>query len=403
MRRWRLAISDWDGTLFNSLGLVYGSVVEIFATFGLNPPSLETYRNEITADFMKFYWKHGVPQNATGDELNKIRKRHFEKHWQDARLNKGVKEWLEAMRRMNTPVAIVSAEIPEVLTRRLTELELLPLISHVRGGAYLKEEALREVLALFGVNPKDVFYLDDTYDGLMAAKAAGITAIGYNGDSRYNSTRRLQEATDIMVGSIPELIASMQGGPLVVGVMGEKAGGKETFGNILIRLATCDDLSIVRYHFSDILNETLDKWSIVPSRENLQKLAQTMDNAFGKGTLTNAVRQRLLGEQADVVIVDGIRWLTDEIMIRNFPNNLLIYITADVNERYQRSLRRISRAGESEKSLKQFLKEEQASNEIFIPEIGSRADLKIDNSGFLEELNEKAKGCYTEHIKPKLQ
>ncbi len=196
---------------------------------------------------------------------------------------------------------------------------------------------------------------------------------------------------------------------ILIGLVGEKGSGKEEFGNILHTLVGRDERFasrgpiLIRQRFSDILNETLKNWDISNDRANLQKLAQVMNHGFGEGTLTRAVRARFIKDESWILIADGVRWESDEAMIRSIPNNILIYITASPQTRYERSKQRIARTGESEKTFEQFCEEEQAPNEIHISRIGSRADVRIDNIGSIEDFREAVRACYEEWIIPRLK
>lgn len=183
---------------------------------------------------------------------------------------------------------------------------------------------------------------------------------------------------------------------LIIGLVGEKGSGKETFGNYLLDKKS---LSIERIRFSDLLKETLSLWDIPHTRENLQKIVVVMDNAFGKGTLSNAVLKRVYKLNANIIIIDGVRWLTDEEFIRKFPKNLMVYITANVKTRFERTKKRLEKVGEG-KSYAQFLREEKAKNELLIGKIGGRADVKIENNESLKEFKEKVEDFYTKFIQP---
>ena len=184
---------------------------------------------------------------------------------------------------------------------------------------------------------------------------------------------------------------------LVVGLVGEKGGGKGKFTELIKELAKATTIKSVR--FSDVLNDILKIISIAPSRENLQKLVLNLKNAYGPDILTNAVYNRVLNEKSDIVILDGIRWLTDEQMLRKFPNNVLVYITADAKIRYERTKIRGEKAGENEASFEQFQKEEQVETEIFIPQIGSRADVVIHNNGTMEGFENQVRNFNERYIK----
>ncbi len=176
---------------------------------------------------------------------------------------------------------------------------------------------------------------------------------------------------------------------LIIGLVGEKGSGKETFGNLLQELLPSK--KIVRVRSSDVLVETLALWNIEKTRENLQNLAIWMDETFGDGTLSDVVKHRIEELEADIVIFDGIRWMTDVKLINNFPHHLLIYITAPLKIRFERLKKRQEKMYEETTSFEQFIKEEQKKNELLIPKIGEEADIKIVNDETVEKFKELIK------------
>ncbi|MBI2022575.1 hypothetical protein HYS97_01860 [Candidatus Daviesbacteria bacterium] len=177
----------------------------------------------------------------------------------------------------------------------------------------------------------------------------------------------------------------------VIGLVGEKGSGKETFGNFLMDIAK--GKKVMRIRFSGILNETLKLWSLDGTRHNLQHLAVVMEEGFSKGTLTNAIRKRVESLNADIVILDGVRWKTDEELIRSFGKNFLIYVTAETRLRFERLQKRQEKKDEA-RTFEQFMKEEKAKNELLIPQIGKRADFKVENNGTFEELKVSVQKLY---------
>lgn len=183
--------------------------------------------------------------------------------------------------------------------------------------------------------------------------------------------------------------------PFVIGLVGEKGSGKGTFAAFFEDAA--EERRVVSHRFSSLLAKTLDDWSIQRTRANLQTLAVVMDQGFGVGTLSNAVFNVVSKADADIVVLDGVRWDTDMGLIRRFPKNLLIYITANTRLRYERTLSRGEKADEASVSFEQFLEEEQAANELGIPRIGALSDDIIKNEGTIEDLREAAIRCYRMH------
>lgn len=183
---------------------------------------------------------------------------------------------------------------------------------------------------------------------------------------------------------------------VVIGLVGEKGGGKETFGKLLTAMAVPKTARVVR--FSDTLSDVLDILALERTRRNLQHLAVVIDEGFGKGTFTNAVKQRLLKETADIVFLDGVRWPTDYEMLTSLPNSLLVYVTADPKTRFERLRARKEKTGEANTTWEQFMAEEQAENERYIPQIGAKADFTIKNEGTLEEFNANVAEFYKKYI-----
>lgn len=183
----------------------------------------------------------------------------------------------------------------------------------------------------------------------------------------------------------------------VIGLVGEKGGGKGTFTNLLREIAVNKKINHIRS--GDVLLETLKLWAIAANRENFQKLAVAMDQSFGVGTLTNAVHKRIINEPADIVVFDGVRWETDSQMVRRFPKNFIVYITADIHIRYERTKGRKEKTDEGETSFEQFLREEQAQTEAFIPRIAATADIRIENNKSFTELREEISTFYNKYLK----
>lgn len=174
---------------------------------------------------------------------------------------------------------------------------------------------------------------------------------------------------------------------IVLGLCGENGSGKETFVQLLAKMAANKTIDHIKS--SDFLKETLDLWDIPSTRSNLQNLAIIMDNQYGKGSVSKAIYKKMIDSNADIVIFDGVRWGTDLEVVRRFPKSYLIYITADSKTRYQRLKKRNEKIGEDTTSYLQFLTEEKAKTEVFISQLSAGADLKIENNGSLDDLEQK--------------
>lgn len=176
----------------------------------------------------------------------------------------------------------------------------------------------------------------------------------------------------------------------ILGLIGEKGSGKQTFVNFITALAPGYKIRQVR--FSDILAQTLVLWDIPVTRTNLQNLSIMMSETFGQTALAKAARFSIEGDSADIIIFDGIRRETEVRLVRSFKKSILIYITADQKLRYKRLKARSEKVGEAGLTFEQFLKEEKSKAEKEISKIAKKADITIENNGTLEEFKSKIRG-----------
>lgn len=186
---------------------------------------------------------------------------------------------------------------------------------------------------------------------------------------------------------------------LVIGLVGEKGSGKQTFVNLfkeIIGSRTKYGMTKVRQvRFSDILAQTLLIWDIPISRPNLQKMAMVMNDTFGEKALANAAKFSIEGDDSDIIIFDGIRSTGEFNLIKKQKNHLIIYITANQDLRYQRLKKRSEKVGETNLTKEKFLEEEKNIRETGISKMGKKTDITIENSGTLEEFKEKIKQIAT--------
>lgn len=173
----------------------------------------------------------------------------------------------------------------------------------------------------------------------------------------------------------------------IIGLVGEKGSGKDTFAKFLQEIS---EKSVSHIRFSDLLKQTLKLWDLPQTRANLQKLAQVLED-FGTGTVAHGLEKQIRETDAEIIILDGIRWKPDVELLEKFSQHLLVYITAEPKLRFKRLKTRGEKTGERNMTFEQFEQEEQAPNELLIPEIGSKAVTKITNNGSLEDFREEVK------------
>lgn len=182
----------------------------------------------------------------------------------------------------------------------------------------------------------------------------------------------------------------------ILGLIGENGSGKETFTNILEGLIP--NISKDRIRTGDILKEILELLYLPKTRANMQLLAAILRDKIAPDVLANAAFQRIKASNAEIVILDGMRWPPEVEILKKLPNNFLVYITADPKVRFERLKMRKEKAGEGEMSYEQFLKEEEAPTETLIKTLAQNADIKIENNGNLDDLRNQVEVFYSNKL-----
>ena len=110
------------------------------------------------------------------------------------------------------------------------------------------------------------------------------------------------------------------------------------------------------------------------------------DDALERFTFNRA---RVSG--ADIVVVDGLRFLKTVRMLREFDNNFFVYMSAQFDVRFQRARAGVQRADERNISRKMFQIQDMEGNERFTATLEKYADSIVINNGTKErELRHRA-------------
>ena len=167
---------------------------------------------------------------------------------------------------------------------------------------------------------------------------------------------------------------------LVIGLTGNIGAGKTVVSDHLHKKYKADQV-----RFSQILMDVLDRLYLPKDRSNLQTLGEIVRESFGSDVIVNAFKKDLEKSKSSVVVVDGIRYMNEVEMLRSFDNNILLFMDAPPQVRYERVVLR-GEKGEEKNSFDEFLKIAQRGTEKGLPEIKKSADYVIENDGSVEHL-----------------
>jgi len=171
---------------------------------------------------------------------------------------------------------------------------------------------------------------------------------------------------------------------IIIGLTGRIACGKGVIKKYLIENYHAKD-----YRFSTILRDILDRLHVEKSRENLQDLSTIVRHHFGENVLANAMALDIQDDSTEFIVIDGIRRMADIENLREMNGFKLIRVVADEKTRFDRVVKRNENPGDDQKTMAEFLAEEQAEAEATIPEVMSHADFEIINDSTLDDLAER--------------
>lgn len=182
----------------------------------------------------------------------------------------------------------------------------------------------------------------------------------------------------------------IQTNKIVLGLVGDLAAGKSTISKYLK-----EKYRVNSYLYSQMLRDIFKRVYIEDSRENMQKLSTLLRENFDQQIMGKVIAKDVQNDPKKIVIADGIRRPSDIVQLQKLPGFNLVYITADPKIRWQRTVGRASNPGDKEKTLKQFLKDEEAEADRTIKELGKQAKYTLTNNGtkkeFIEQIDKMLK------------
>ncbi len=180
---------------------------------------------------------------------------------------------------------------------------------------------------------------------------------------------------------------------IVIGLIGEKGSGKGTVSDYLV-----EKYGAKHYGTSKILRRTLEDLHLPITRDNLVKLALVLKEGYGPTVVIDSLIQDMERNGSNILIADGIRMHGDvEPFKKKYGENFyLVYVTADIKIRYERTKLRKEKEGEDKTTFEEFLAEESKLTEVSIHEIGKQANFSFDNNGTPEDLKQKVEDMMKE-------
>jgi len=190
-----LVIFDWNGTVQDDLHHIYECGVQrIFREFGVPCPTVEQFRDEVSADFMNsFYWPHGIPKTATADDLNVIMKAGYDEKGTPPALFPDAVHVIRSLGRLGYLLAVSSAYARGKLDAAIERAGLQQAFLRADSDVRDKKESFTSLIDLAGVPAENVTVIGDSESDALGAAAIGALPIivtrGYAPPERMEKLR----------------------------------------------------------------------------------------------------------------------------------------------------------------------------------------------------------------------
>ncbi|MFB6784219.1 MULTISPECIES: HAD family hydrolase [unclassified Streptomyces] len=202
---------DWNGTLLDDNDAVVGATNAAFAEVGLEPLTLEQYREMYCIPIPRFYERlmGRLPTEAEWERMDGIFHRYYTEQRVACGLTAGAAELLAQWQLAGRSQSLLSMYVHEQLVPVVRGYGIERHFTRVDGrtgpsGGSKAQHMERHLAALDGISPERTVVIGDAVDDALAAAHVGAGAVLYTGGS--HSRASLEAAGVPVVDSLGEAV-----------------------------------------------------------------------------------------------------------------------------------------------------------------------------------------------------
>ncbi|AYA36285.1 HAD family hydrolase [Hymenobacter oligotrophus] len=210
----RTVIFDMDGVLVDTEPLHHDAFFRHFAELGI-PMTAEEYATFLGASTRNVYQQLKQEFGLAGDieEMMKRKRELFAASFDESTeldLLPGARALIEDLRQAGVPLQLASSASKDTIHRVFRRFELYPHFDNLVSGEDFPRSKpdpaiFLRAAELAGVPPQHCLVIEDSHNGVTAAKAAGMYCIGYR--SEHSGGQDLHHA-DQVVSHLGQLSAA---------------------------------------------------------------------------------------------------------------------------------------------------------------------------------------------------
>lgn len=208
----KAVIFDMDGVIFDTERVYLESCVSAASELGLGDVrELCISCIGVTEEVTKKRFSEAIPDERLWAEFwEKARGRTREALAKGMPVKSGARELLSMLYDRGVPIALASSTKTQTVIRELISADLFGYFTRIIGGDTVERskpdpEIFLKAAEMLGVRPEDCIVLEDSRNGIRAAKAAGMTAIMI--PDLIPPDDEMRELADMIMGSLNDLTA----------------------------------------------------------------------------------------------------------------------------------------------------------------------------------------------------
>ncbi|MCR5147435.1 MAG: HAD family phosphatase [Eubacterium sp.] len=178
-------IFDMDGVIFDSERMYIECYKEIAEKYHVDNVEEVCYKcvgvtSEKTVRILKDYYGEDFPVEEYYTEAGKVFKEKYEKN--GLPMKPGVRELLSFLKENGIKTALASSTKTEVVKTELGDAGILDFFDEIVGGDMVQRskpdpDIFLKAAEALGLSPEEVMVIEDSFNGIRAAYAAGMKAV----------------------------------------------------------------------------------------------------------------------------------------------------------------------------------------------------------------------------------
>ncbi|MBI4399755.1 HAD family hydrolase [Candidatus Micrarchaeota archaeon] len=175
-------IFDWDGTLYDSVGLSYTIYKKLLAKYNLKIPSQEDFKTKFCADYHLYYKMNGIKEECF-EEADNLWMELYMQEQKNLNLLPEAQKTLDTIRKNGYKIGIVSNGSGERIRDEIKKHNLQKYFEIVISKDEVDEfkpspQGIITALKHLKSHHEKAIYVGDMAEDILAGRAAGVSTAG---------------------------------------------------------------------------------------------------------------------------------------------------------------------------------------------------------------------------------